>query len=161
MKTINVTDEQYAELVKMAEQIKTQDNCCTADPIFCIYQKAKVVKPEGYGDVEAYIDEEGQIIDDDKVNDDDNFKEARAENPDLPKDAIIKSLGWRKIEYSIEDVPVVNGQYYFTSAGAKEHIRRNHYHYGEPFVYAESTWRNPELKLIREILLNLTEEKKL
>jgi len=42
MKTIEVSDEQYAFLKEVKELLTTQDNRCTRDPLYCIMEKKRV-----------------------------------------------------------------------------------------------------------------------
>jgi hypothetical protein len=155
MKTIEVTDEQFEALKKIAELLKTQNNRCTENPIFCIYEKREVTKPEGCGD------EKGWIIDGDLLNEEDALQAVsdwRMDNPDREKDkltdyeVLTDELEGTEIEFSIEDVRVDQGQYYFTEESAQRHIDLNHYHYHQPFTYVESAWRNPEWELIQAVL---------
>ena len=47
MKTIEVTDEQYEVLKELCHERKTQDNRCTADPIWVVQtKKHRIINPE-------------------------------------------------------------------------------------------------------------------
>ena len=69
------------------------------------------------------------------------------------KEVLRGELEGSEVEFSIEDVRVDQGQYYFTEESAQRHIDMNHYHYHQPFTYVESAWRNPEWELIRAVLM--------
>lgn len=159
MKTIEVTDEQYDALVHMSNAMAVQDNAGTANPLFCVYQKEKVMVPEGYGDGVHWHDGDGNFIDEEDIDDDETIKEYCEEHPedkDLDAEDILKKLGYEKFYYKIEDVPAPDGQVYFTHESAQEHIRRNHYHYHEPFVFVNSAWRNDEMQLLMDVVAAIT-----
>lgn len=42
MKTIQISDEDYEFLVEAQNLLKTQDNRCTADPLYCVMSKKRV-----------------------------------------------------------------------------------------------------------------------
>ena len=157
MKTITVTDEQYDFLVKLSGLLNTQDNRITADPIFCVYEKKVVYLPDGHGRETGWFSNEGRLQSDKDIDEIiDEYKQEHQEC-DLDDDEILEELEYRKFDYDIEDVPV-SGQYYFSEQAAQNHIDCNHYHYNEPFVYAESAWRNIEWQIIREVILSLTKK---
>lgn len=156
MKTIQVTDEQYDFLRNLSKELKTQDNRITANPVFCVYEKKIVFVPDDCGDHINWFDNEGSILSKKDIKK--IIKEYLKDNKDssiLDEEDILEELEYRKASYNIEDVKV-SGQSYFTEKAAQKHIDQNHYHYKEPFVFAESAWRNYEFQKLREIILNLT-----
>ncbi len=158
-RTIEVTEEQYDFLIELSKRLDTQDNRITADPIFCVYQKSTVLKAPGRGNSSGWLDDEGHITSDEdikKSGEVEGWREQNPEDAELDEELIlIDRLGYEKVEFSEEDVPV-GGQVYFTEAAAKAHIAANNYHYNKPFVYVDSAWRNPEIQMLRKILLELT-----
>lgn len=157
MKTIEVTDEQFEELKNIAKELKTQDNRITQDPIWCVYEKREVGRPEDCGNYRGWVADEGMIKDDLA---EELAEEWRAENKDEDgdlddrdwEDILKEELGYREVSYDIEDVRVDQGQYYFTEKAAQNHLELNDHHYNKPYTYVESAWRNPEWVLIREVL---------
>ena len=45
-----MTKEDKEFLAELAQELRTQDNCGTRNPVWCIMDKEWVVKPEGCGD---------------------------------------------------------------------------------------------------------------
>jgi hypothetical protein len=154
MNNIAIPEKDYELLRHMMRRIMAQDNRLTAHPLYCVYQKQIVFKAEGCGDKWGWLDKEGHILS--EKEEAEAIAEYREENPEDAKDLtdvdiIEHKLENRKVEYSIEDVPV-SGQTYLTEKAAQDHIDRNHYHYKEPFVYVESAWRNFEMQNLRRII---------
>lgn len=48
---------------------------------------------------------------------------------------------------------------FLTYREAKEHIRKNHYHYRQPHPYAMTAWRSPQVEKLYEILENVDFDK--
>lgn len=161
MKTIELNDEQHEFLLAMAKAMMTQDNRITENPLYCVYQKKEVPKPEGCGDETAWFSSDAQhtLYEDDIDEFIERYIYEHPEDKDLSREDILEKDGYRKVEFSIEDVPV-EGQVYLTEAVAQEHIRCNGYHYTKPFVYVVSAWRNPELQQLMQIVLSLAGERK-
>ena len=44
---------------------------------------------------------------------------------------------------------------FFTAKACDEHIAKNHYHYKEPCSFGNTFWRNPEMQLIANFLVEL------
>ena len=157
MKIIEVTDEQFEALKKMASLLNSQKNRMTGEPIFCVYEKSDIAKPEGCGNERGWVADEGMIHDDlaEELAEDWREENQDEDKPDERdwEDILTEELGYREVSYSIEDVRVDQGQYYFTEEAAQRHIDLNHYHYNQPFTYVESAWRNPEWQLIRKVLM--------
>lgn len=117
MKTIEITDEQYEFLKEAKELLKTQDNRCTRDPIYCIMEKKRI-----YGYEPDYASDFIWVWDDEEIADNTNniFQQIldyydeetildlweSLDRDNAPIDEIIKKLneeldsGW---EYQIED----------------------------------------------------------
>lgn len=124
-----------------AENLRTQDNRCTADPMFCVQIKVRDVGYDSaYSDNRCWHDSanEQTIYDDDP-----DFKEPEGDE-------------WDKFGYldRWETVMVA-----FTQAGCEEYLRLNGHndrrraHNGEVRIYAESFNRCPEMLAIRAFLL--------
>ncbi len=43
---------------------------------------------------------------------------------------------------------------FYTREACQLHIDANHYHYGEPFTYGNTCWRNPEQETILDVIMN-------
>lgn len=129
MKTIEVSDEMYDNLIELATEMTTQDMRATRMPhMFQIRTKREVAAYEGCGETK-WINEEGDEIE---------------ENEE----------GAREIQVTTEEM---FQNTFFTAKACQEHIDRNHYHYNEPDVYLNCAWRNPEMEMVSEFLCNLIE----
>lgn len=120
-----------------AENLRTQDNRCTQDPMFCVRGRRRIygMDPQ-YSDNLVWID----------VSD-------GTQQVDPPKDEDNPPDGYEKTGYVDvwETLSVC-----FTEAGCKEHLRLNGHNYSryeEVDIYAESFRRNPEMLAIRELLM--------
>lgn len=130
------------ELKQIGERLRTQDNRCTADPMFCVQIKVRDIGFDpGYASGRCWYnsEEEEAIFDDDP-----DFKEPP------------EGEGWEKYGYKDrwEDVMVA-----FTEDGCKEyqvlngHNDRRRAHNGEVRIYAKSFYRCPEMIAIRKFLM--------
>ena len=172
MKTIQVSDEQFEALSRMAKNMHTQDNRITANPIFCVYQKEERPAEEGRyqcfytedhdhrldaGDndelVEWFKKNQQEILDSYDVTKEE-LDTVMEEHDMFMADEIVELLKLQRHEYDIVDV-AVTGQYYFTEEACHRHIKANSYHYTEPHSFVESAWRNPEMQLLREVVMSL------
>lgn len=130
------------ELEKIGERLRTQDNRCTADPMFCVQIKIRDVgfHPGYTSGVCWYNPEELEVI----YDDDPDFKEPEGE-------------GWEKYGYKDrwEDVMAA-----FTEEGCKEYLALNGHndrrraHNGEVRTYVKSFYRCPEMIAIRKALMD-------
>lgn len=120
----------------IAERLRTQDNLCTADPLWVVYQKHKVVTPEEYSSLYEWYDHDGC------------FEAGQRQTAILDRmEERGRDTGpWKKHYYEEVDQFV---SAFFTSQAAKDFIERNRHNLRDPFVYCESGCRNPEWKEIR------------
>lgn len=170
MKTIEVSDEMYASLVKLATEMTTQDPRCTRMPhMFQIRNWKKVYDADLNGNVLILLDR-GNGIEIETVEDlitylkdgDEEFNEDEIkemwENRDLYNSDLMDWLQERRIdleEYSYSFEPEYSNCF-LTAKAAQEHLDANYYHYHKKAdVYLNHAWRNPEAELVSEFLCNL------
>lgn len=133
------------KLKEIQHELKTQDNRCTADPIFLVEECERIYGMDSdYSDNYIWYNredcyeadgEEAKILDDLE----DNYK-------GIPS-------CWVQSYYIEKWVAV---QSFFTEKAALDFAERNkHRHAGKLRVYADSLYRNHEMKLIRDYILNL------
>ncbi len=128
------------ELLQIGQRLRTQDNCCTASPIFQVRGRCRIygMDPE-YGDGNF---EWISLADDFMV-------------VDPPEDENNPPEGVEKVYYIVvEDVLATA----FTRKGCEEYLRKNRHNcrrYDEVFIYADSIWRCPEMLAIRNFLMSL------
>lgn len=167
MKTIEVTDEMYAKLVDLAEEMTTQDPRGTRMPhIFQIRDWKKVYDWGLNGDTRIWLgDYEWEIETlEDFTNYLDEFEiEYKKEEIEelwhndrdfgLPDWIEENCPDLKECSYSMEPVYINS---FLTANAAQEHLDRNYYHYHKnATVYLNHAWRNPEAELVTEFLCNL------
>lgn len=120
-----------------AENLRTQDNRCTADPMFCVQEKKRDVGYDSaFSENRCWHDSANS---DTVFDDDPDFKEPP------------KGDEWDEFGYvdRWETVMVA-----FTEKGCQDYIDLNgHNHRGKLRIYAESFRRCPEMLAIRAFLL--------
>ena len=128
------------ELRAIGEQLRTQDNCCTKDPIFQVRGRRRI-----YGMDPDYGSDQFEWI----ATMDDFMVVDPPEDEDNPPEGI------EKLCYTTVDEILCAC---FTRAGCEEHLRRNRHNYrnyDKVWIYADSLSRNPEMIAIRNALIAL------
>lgn len=162
-------------LAELAQELNTQDNCATRNPVWCIMDKKWVVKPEGCGDeLRIYFNETDytkeefaqELIDNYSLRGekkDDNAFEDICECTDAQdlRDTVFEYFSDVDIsdldmfERTLEDCISEDGTAFLTKKSAEEHLRLNAHHYHkEARAYALSAWRNPVYERVIEIIKN-------
>jgi len=154
--------EKISFLKKIQENLNTQDNRCTADPIFIVYDWERIPSSHYYSDEWMFVDSEGKIAEDEEelIN---FLKESECcgkiseeELKDMTDTELlewIKKKGVDDIEqvYYIKKKVFIN--VFFTEEAANSFIKQNYYHYtDEVHTYVNCLWRNPEMQHIRNCL---------
>lgn len=121
--------------IEMSQNITTQDNAATAEPIYVVQQKRRVYGiEEGYHDNNSvWMDGESNEVSEEEVQ----------EIIDCGGDA--REVGYLDIWEFVQP--------FFTRAGAEAYIEANRHNLNEPRVYVESAYRNYEWQEIRRQLL--------
>lgn len=153
------------DVSELREEIKTQDNLATLDPLFVVYDWERVPTESGYSDECDYIDtDEGGVIAETEAELVEYAKSQGFETPSITEfNAMQKSdiLAWIRNQ-NLGEVPIERRYYlkkrrfitpFFTRKAAQAFIDANYYHYKEPHIYVESLWRNYEMQGIREAIL--------
>ena len=134
------------KLKEIQKELKSQDNRCTSDPIFLVQEKERIYgMDEDYSDeyvwYDPYNDCEADLEEEQKLNDDSRLYE------EIDYDC------WQLIPYLDKQMTV---QSFFTEKAAQEYIDRNsHRHSGKLSIYVDSLYRNSEMRMIRDFILNL------
>lgn len=136
-------------LLHIAEQIQTQDNCMTRDPMFCVQVLERIgpiMQCYGSGNL-MFLDEEEQECYYADDNDPSRFLELKDlhDTGDLPDHIIAASYidKWFTIQTC------------FTENGCKSYLEEdghNLQHYKDVRIYIESFHRNKEMQEIRRFL---------
>ncbi len=172
MKTIEVSEEMYAKLIELANEMTTQDPRGTRMPhLFQIRDWKKVYDAELNGKTIIWLDRgngiEIETVEDliyylkngDVEYDEDEIKEMWASWQDRMFDYDLKDwfeenrIELEEYSYSLEPEYTNN---FLTAKAAQEHLDANYYHYHKKAdVYLNHSWRNPEADLISEFLCGL------
>ncbi|EKP8433399.1 ead/Ea22-like family protein [Escherichia coli] len=149
---LEAQSKRIAELEKKAapdsfgiigENIRTQDNRITSDPMFCVYQKREIVVDADYDyDRIVWVDEDGNEA---------NKRQSRRlellhENFREPPEK------WRRVAVKDIDEFVTCC---FTEQGCKDYLAANGHNLRLPFIYVESGFRNAEYIGIRNWLAGI------
>ncbi|HDT2074706.1 MULTISPECIES: ead/Ea22-like family protein [Enterobacter] len=124
----------------IGENIRTQDNRVTSDPMFCVYQKREIVTHEDYDHSRiVWIDEDGNEATQRQRMRLELLHENFRETPEK----------WRRVAVKEIDEFVTCC---FTEKGCKDYLACNGHNLRLPFIYAKSGFRNAEYIGIRNWL---------
>jgi hypothetical protein len=157
-----------AEIAEHFASIATQDNACTAHPIFLVQERERILgmDPE-YGDdnyvwMNAECDNwiaDGDLVDKLEELDHDHCYGEQAEidsDPEYWDDGEGDPIVWDQWEKVFYIDKWVTRQAFFTRKGAEQHERDMAHNYrGETRVYVDSLYRNHEMQLVSELLERL------
>ncbi|ENC3163985.1 TPA: ead/Ea22-like family protein [Escherichia albertii] len=127
----------------IGENIRTPDNRITSEPMFCVYQKRKIVVDSDYDyDRIVWVDEDGNEA---------NKRQSRRlellhENFREPPEK------WRRVAVKDIDEFVTCC---FTEQGCKDYLAANGHNLRLPFIYVKSGFRNAEYIGIRNWLAGI------
>lgn len=130
-------------LRQMSENLKTQDNLATQDPLYVVYEKLMITGLEdGYSDFWAWI------TDDNKDHDEADADMMKVLDQLLENDEplIIGSRTYRRIGCKYVDK---FASAFLTRKAAEDYIVYNSHHLEQPYIFVESLDRNPELAAVR------------
>ena len=138
----------FETLRVIGEQLRTQDNLATSDPLFIVQQKRKVYGFEkGYA--EALQDEDAGVS---WINGEDElditsrqgkYFEALIKGRDVPE-------GWTRVRWKMRWEFVTAC---FTRKGCEDYIAANGHNLKSPRIYVASAYRNREWIALRQYLL--------
>jgi hypothetical protein len=156
-------------LLEMSEQLNTQDNRMTADPLFCVYYDEKVPTSEDYAEGYEYIGEDGVIGD---------FEELKAFLDDYHHDFVLNAVvdlesddfeDFTEDDLDCDELPngVFKGYYLkkkhfvkasLTEVGAQQFIDRKQHDYAPLYIYAESMCYQWQMIELRKWIKSLTSD---
>lgn len=126
-------------MIELSSRIKTQDNRCTAYPIFQVRGLRRIYGIDtDFTDYTVWLDEEGDEIE--GPVDEEN-----------PPEGVVK-IGYMETWQVIQE--------FFSEESALEFQARNahrHSHYVRTDVYVDSLYRNPEMIAVRDHLISLSD----
>jgi len=133
----------------IAERLRTQDNRCTAIPVFIVKENKRIYGFDptyADGDDIAWIDSANDCA---EADSEERAKleaewDGTGEEPD----------GWTRTAYQDRWEFVTAC---FTEEGCKEYLRRNGHNHGATRIYVASGYRNDEWDAVREHLKGINE----
>ena len=142
-----MTTEQLAAL---REELRTQDNAITADPLFVVFQEERI-----YGVSQDYRTDGYEWVseDDSSVTADDDEAKVLDKLLDEDRELSIGGMTYQRVWYRI--VPRF-ATACLTRKGAEDYIARNGHNLTKPYIYVESLHRNEEMIALREHLMKET-----
>ncbi|EHQ2339749.1 ead/Ea22-like family protein [Escherichia coli] len=127
----------------IGENIRTQDNRITSDPMFCVYQKREIVVDADYDyDRIVWVDEDG--------NEANKLQSRRLEL--LHENFREPPEKWRRVAVKDIDEFVTCC---FTEQGCKDYLAANGHNLRLPFIYVNGGFRNAEYIGIRNWLAGI------
>lgn len=136
------------EILAIAQQIITQDNLCTADPVFLIQKKEKHPAPDGWSDDYYWT------IDGEEATEEEAGKLEEREENSIGDGQLHRFFDNTEKVYYIERWTTVMP--FFTRKGAEDYLAVNgHNISGETRIYVDSLWRNFEMQAVRNFLISL------
>lgn len=146
----------YYNKAAIKKRLQTQDNRMTQNPLFVVQEENTTVGIDTAFNYDGMCfqrmeDEWETVFDyDDEYEDfEENFW--AFDNPDWSRD----DEKWESTGYTKEWVAVA---YFFTEGAADTYIEnQRHNHHGKLRTYAESLYRNPEMKAVRAMLMEESE----
>ncbi len=129
------TNEQRSFLKDLQHELNTQDTVGQADPRFWVVMCSKYEEcSEDRADKYALYDSDYDLL-------------GYLDYPIHESDSnTLTCCPVRKVDYISENTM------FLTLREAKEHIARNSYHYKDPYPYAMTAWRSPQVEQLIKIL---------
>jgi len=178
MKTINVTDKDYEVLKELLDELKTQDNDSTANPMWSISSKHNdIITIEDSAEDYMIFSNDGcdnirlsSLCEELKKNEyDDEYVQYIGDydyfldeiKNDFEERDLLNYLHENENDLGITIIPVKSDNKLETNCGlfkseVKRHIELNSYHYGEnPHTYCFSSWRMPKTEELLNILRSI------
>jgi hypothetical protein len=178
MKTIEVSDEMYQQLIELATEMTTQDPLGTRMPhLFQIQTDVRVYKDDLNGDTKVFVDSSGDFLIIETFGELKDYMLNTMHESLLPEDLKEWWDAWQEgspfdtnlVDYLEEQFPDLKETSYsieykyenafLTSKACARHIELNDYHYANPKVYLKHAWRNPEMELVSTFLCGLVGKK--
>lgn len=169
MKTIQIPDELHSKLIKLAKEVKIQDNRSTANVFFQIEDVELEPAWDGRSDLEilysSEYDRRFQIESDIKEIKEYCFEHYSKDENRSEKEAQTYFKGWDDesfcdylvVELNFERLPYSEKKVYknafLTAKSCEQHLKANSYHYAKNArSFGSCAWRNPDIEIIHDLL---------
>jgi hypothetical protein len=144
---VDVLEAQLCRLSKIGDQIRSQDNRCTDQPLFAVMEKRGLptLDTHDHDRIDWVETESGDycLADDTKARRLEALHQAGRDTP-----------GWER--YAMKDIDVFVTAC-FTEQGCKDFLARDGHNHNRPFIYAFGSYRNAEYQAVRDWLKSLPE----
>ena len=141
-----MNDEMTAMLLRLKENLKTQDNRITSLPMFVVQSKRRI-----YGMDTQWADDADVVWTNGDGGECDKEEAAALEKKYQETGEDFFDPCQRTAFIDVWEMATVC----FTQAGAEAYIAANGHNLHEPRIYVESGYRNAEWELVRNHLMNL------
>ena len=137
-----MTDEQLAAL---REELRTQDNACTAEPMFVVYQIKRIfgLDPD-YTEETTWTHSEGEETDPTIIAELEALEDAGS--PPIHDGTAYERVGYMDIDQFVTVC--------LTRKGAEEFIARMKHRLNKPHIDVDSFYRNDEMIALRNHLMS-------
>jgi len=147
------------ELNEIGEEIKTQDNMATENPIFILFDQIRYPAKDGYGDECVYVDQSSDAYEIENTKEalvefykDDSWFPETAEK--LTKEELFEEIKkHRDIELFDVYLRKEFKQAFFTKKSAEQYLKSNRHHFKNPLIWCDTLWRNYEMQSVRNALI--------
>ena len=130
-----------ASLKSIGELTRTQDNRCTDQPMFIVFEKREIIGSEDHSP--------SRIV---WVWESEEVSETRARRLELLHRDFRSTRGYYR--YALQEIDVFVTAC-FTEQGCKDYLQRNGHNLRQPFIYAAGSFRNNEYQTVRNWLMTL------
>ena len=140
------SDKTKQFLRELAHELKTQDNACTADPVYLVMEKRRL-----YGVAPEFYEDAGLAVYRDEIT----LHEGEEGYEEALNDMTLDGDGYQ-IHWISQDVPVA---FFLTRKAAQEYVDTQSYrHRYELFVWVDSAVRNFEIKALRKAVMEMGDD---
>jgi hypothetical protein len=135
------------QLAALREELRTQDNACTAHPLYCVYDRMRIYGLDSsHAESWVWVDDEYAEADADTLN---TITYGAMEYDDA---ITIAGTTWRRIGVRDERRFITCC---LTRAAAIDYVNANSHRFRKPEVYVESLTGNEEMIALRNHLMGV------
>jgi hypothetical protein len=164
---VEISKEDLEFLKDLQNELNTQDNDGTADPLYWgVLEEKEEYVPEGCGEprisyddgswtLEEAVESVNEVINEYDKDTQDEWKDIWKDDAEDVCNFMRETLKWDFCDvYYVEKVDRISNYSgaFLTKRACKQHIEKNHYHYDNPRTYAMCAYRNYELERLLKIL---------
>lgn len=136
--TVKLPDELYA----IAENLRTQDNRCTDQPMFAVMQKREIIGSDDHSPSRIVWCWDGEEV-----------SELRASRLEALHQGCRDTRGYDR--YAMQEIDEFVTAC-FTEQGCRDYLERDGHNLRLPFIYAFGSFRNSEYQFVRKWLAGIT-----